>query len=44
MIQVHHQDTDQVLKSLHDAGLGHYSQVIGSLNEDDLVAVNNLLQ
>ncbi len=35
VIQVHHQDTDQVLKSLHDAGLGHYSQVIGSLNEDD---------
>ncbi len=35
VIQVHHQDTDQVLKSLHDAGLGHYSQVIGSLNDDD---------
>lgn len=35
VIQVRHTDTDDVLKQLHDAGLGHYSHVIGQLNADD---------
>ncbi len=30
VIQVLHADTDRVLKELHDAGLGHYSHLIGS--------------
>ncbi len=33
VVQVKHADTDAVLKRLHDAGLGHYSHVIGSPNE-----------
>ncbi len=33
VIQVRHTDTDAVLKSLHDAGLGHYSHLIGSPNQ-----------
>ena len=33
VIQVCHCDTDDVLKILHDAGLGHYTHVIGSLND-----------
>jgi phosphoribosylformylglycinamidine synthase len=37
VLQVCHQDTDDVLKLLHDEGLGHYSHVIGSLNGDDLI-------
>jgi len=35
VIQVRHQDTDEVLEWLHDAGLAHYSHVIGTLSEDD---------
>ena len=35
VIQVKHEDTDEVLAWLHDAGLGHYSHVIGSLNNED---------
>jgi len=35
VIQVAHCDTDAVLEALHDAGLAHYSHVIGSLNDDD---------
>ncbi len=35
VIQVRHNDTDDVLKRLHDAGLGHHSHVIGSLSESD---------
>jgi phosphoribosylformylglycinamidine synthase len=37
VIQVRHSDTDDVLAYLHDAGLGHYAHVIGSLNEDDAI-------
>ncbi|MES9906125.1 MAG: phosphoribosylformylglycinamidine synthase [Sedimenticola sp.] len=33
VIQVRHCDTDAVLKTLHDAGLGHYSHLIGTLND-----------
>ncbi len=39
VIQVVHADTDDVLKILHDAGLGHYSHVIGQLNDDDLIEI-----
>jgi phosphoribosylformylglycinamidine synthase len=41
VIQVCHVDTDEVLKSLHDAGLGRHSHVIGSLNDDDRIAVSH---
>ncbi len=37
VIQVHHSDTDTVLKALHDAGLGHYSHLIGGLNDVGVV-------
>ena len=37
VIQVKHQDTDDVLAWLHDAGLGHYSHVIGQINNDDRI-------
>ncbi len=33
VIQIQHADTSAVLKSLHDAGLGHYSHVLGSPNQ-----------
>jgi len=33
VVQVVHQDTDDVLKALHDAGLGHHSHVIGQLDD-----------
>ncbi len=39
VIQVRQSDTESVQKTLHDAGLGHYSHVIGSLNGDDVVEV-----
>jgi len=35
VVQVRHQDTDEVLAWLHDAGLGHHSHVIGTLAGDD---------
>ncbi len=35
VIQVAHSDTDQVLKMLHDAGLGRHSHVLGTLSDDD---------
>jgi len=35
VIQVAHCDTDAVLETLHNSGLGQYSHVIGSLNDDD---------
>ena len=35
VLQVRHQDTDEVLAWLHDAGLGHHSHVIGALRSDD---------
>lgn len=37
VVQVSHADTDAVLESLHDAGLGHYSHVIGTLNDEDRI-------
>ncbi len=37
VIQVSHHDTDEVLKSLHDAGLGRHSHVIGELRSDDRI-------
>jgi phosphoribosylformylglycinamidine synthase len=37
VVQVLHTDTDDVLKQLHDAGLGRNSHVLGSLNSDDLI-------
>jgi len=37
VVQVRHTDTDEVLKLLHDNGLGHYSHVIGSLNDTDRI-------
>jgi len=39
VIQVRHCDTDEVLKALHDAGLGHYSFVIGELNDVDRISI-----
>ncbi len=39
VIQVRHFDTDTVLETLREAGLGHYSHVIGTLNDTDRVAV-----
>ncbi|MFQ5469814.1 MAG: phosphoribosylformylglycinamidine synthase [Gammaproteobacteria bacterium] len=38
VIQVRHCDTDAVIECLHDAGLGHYSYVIGTLNQEDRIA------
>jgi phosphoribosylformylglycinamidine synthase len=35
VVQVRHQDTDEVLAWLHDAGLGHHSHVIGTLADND---------
>ncbi|MBA1330173.1 hypothetical protein QQ73_02955, partial [Candidatus Endoriftia persephone str. Guaymas] len=40
VVQVRHTDTDDVLKALHDAGLGHCSQVIGALNDDQQIRVS----
>ncbi|WP_126456177.1 phosphoribosylformylglycinamidine synthase [Sulfuriflexus mobilis] len=37
VIQVRHSDTDEVLEVLHRAGLGHYSHVIGALNDKDQI-------
>ena len=39
VIQVRHSDTDAVVEALHLAGLGHYSHVIGTLNDADQVTV-----
>jgi len=39
VIQVRNNELDKVLKVLHEAGLGNYSHVIGSLNDDDVVEV-----
>ncbi len=35
LIQVRHQDTDEVLAWLHDAGLGRHTHVLGAPNEED---------
>jgi phosphoribosylformylglycinamidine synthase len=40
VIQVRHSDTDTVLEALHLAGLGHYSHVIGALNDADQITVS----
>ena len=40
VIQVRHEDTDEVLAWLNDAGLGHSSHVIGSTNTDDKIQVS----
>ena len=37
VVQVRHSDTDAVLKALHNAGLGHYTHIIGQLNDKDVV-------
>lgn len=37
VIQVNHQDTDDVLSILKATGLGHYSHVVGQLNEQDKI-------
>ncbi len=34
VLQVRHCDTDEVLQTLHAAGLGHHSHVLGSVAED----------
>jgi phosphoribosylformylglycinamidine synthase len=39
LVQVRHCDTDTVLESLREAGLGRCSHVLGSLREDDRVVV-----
>ena len=39
VLQVRHSDTDAVLKQLHDAGLGHHSHLIGTLNDSDRIAI-----
>ena len=39
VLQVRNSDLATVLKALHEAGLGNYSHVIGSLNGDDVVEV-----
>ena len=35
VIQVRHCDTDEVMKAVHDAGLGHHTHVVGTLNDTD---------
>ncbi len=37
VIQVHHTDTEEVLSALREAGLGHYSHVIGKPGNNDKV-------
>ncbi|MCK9530021.1 MAG: phosphoribosylformylglycinamidine synthase, partial [Gammaproteobacteria bacterium] len=39
VIQVRHQDTDDVLAWLHDFGMGKHSHVIGELNDEDRVVI-----
>ena len=39
VIQVRHSDTDAVMKQLHDAGLGHYSHLVGTLNDEDRIRI-----
>ncbi len=41
VLQVNHQDTDEVLAWLHDAGLGKHSFVIGELREDDRIVIQH---
>ena len=44
VIQVRHTDTDLIVERLKDAGLGRYSRVIGSLNNEDTVQINSASQ
>jgi len=37
VVQVRHTDTDSVLEALREAGLGHHSHVIGTLNDSDQI-------
>ncbi len=37
VIQVHHSDTEEVLSALREAGLGHYSHVIGKPNDNNII-------
>jgi phosphoribosylformylglycinamidine synthase len=39
VIQVAHNDADDVIKILHDAGLGHHSHVIGTVSDDDRIEI-----
>ena len=39
VIQVRHEDTDDVIKILHDGGLGQSSHVIGTLNDEDHILI-----
>jgi len=39
VIQVQHEYTDEVLAELKKVGLGHYSHVIGQLNNDDNIVI-----
>ena len=39
VIQIRHPDIDAVWQALHAAGLGHYSHVIGGLNDSDQLLV-----
>jgi phosphoribosylformylglycinamidine synthase len=39
VIQVRHNDTDEVLKILHDAGLGHHSYPIGNTRDDGRIEI-----
>ena len=39
VIQVRNDELANVLQALHEAGLGHHSHVIGSINDDDVVEV-----
>ncbi len=37
LVQVRHQDVDEVLEWLHDAGVGRCTHVLGTLREDDRI-------
>jgi len=39
VVQVRHCDTDTVLESLREAGLGRHSHIVGTLREDDRIVV-----
>ncbi len=41
LIQVRHDDCDEALKVLHDAGLGRHSHVVGQLRDDDRIRVHH---
>ncbi len=41
VIQVRHEDTDEVLSELREMELGHAAFVIGELNDDDRIVIRN---